>query len=96
MRQLLIDAINSKAVVTFTYDGIERVAEPHAIGSTRAGSECCRLFQTAGGHVTPGHDWDLCQVGKMRNLRMTGASFAAPRPGYKRGDSHLARIYAQL
>ena len=59
-------------------------------------NDVLRCFQTQGGHVTPGHEWDLCEVSKISNLRETGAVFANARPDYKKGDKGMTHIYAEL
>ena len=96
MNQLITDAINTLQVLKFTYSGIDRVVEPHAIGISRTGKVLLRCFQTLGGHVTPGHEWDLCELSKISNLRVSGDSFQGPRPGYRKGDSRMVSIFAQL
>ncbi|MNM21806.1 hypothetical protein D3C81_321710 [compost metagenome] len=96
MNQLITDAINTLKVLKFTYSGIDRLVEPHAIGISRTGKILLRCFQTLGGHVTPGHEWDLCELSKISNLRVSGDYFQGPRPGYRKGDSHMVSIFAQL
>lgn len=96
MKQTIIDAIDNLQVLTFTYSGIPRVVEPHALGISRTGKEVLRCYQTHGGHVTPGHEWDLCELSKIYNLSISGTYFQTPRPGYKKGDSHMISIFAQL
>ncbi|MEN5313528.1 hypothetical protein [Pseudomonas koreensis] len=96
MKQTIIDAISNYQVLTFTYSGIPRVVEPHAVGLSRTGKEVIRCFQTHGGHVTPGHEWDLCELNKISDLKISGATFHTPRPGYRRGDSHMTHIFAEL
>jgi len=96
MKQLIIDAITNRLVLSFDYDGILRVVEPHAIGISRAGNEVLRCYQTHGGHITPGHNWDLCELGKIVGIKTTGEVFSSARNGYKRGDSHMTQIFAQL
>lgn len=96
MTQLIIDAINNLQVLKFTYSGIDRVVEPHAIGISSTGKILLRCFQTLGGHVTPGHEWDLCELSKISNLSFSGDYFQTPRPGYRKGDSHMIRVFAQL
>jgi len=96
MIQLIIDAIKNRHVLSFSYDGYIRVVEPHAVGESRAGNDVLRCYQTKGGHVTPGHDWDLCELSKISNLKPTGESFANARPDYKKGDKGMVRIYAEL
>ena len=96
MKQLIIDAIANKLVLSFSYNGFPRVVEPHAMGVSRAGKEVLRCYQTHGSHITPGHDWDLCDLGKIAGIKTTGEIFASARNGYKRGDSHMTQIFAQL
>jgi hypothetical protein len=96
MLQTIIDAIRNHQVLAFSYSGLERLIEPHAVGISRAGNQVLRCYQIRGGHITPGHDWDLCELEKIRDLRITGSIFLSPRPGYKRGDRHMTEIYAQL
>lgn len=96
MLQTIIDAIRNHQVLAFSYSGLDRVVEPHTVGISRAGHQILRCYQIQGGHVSLGHDWDLCELGKMRDLRVTGDTFLNPRTGYKRGDRHMTRIYAEL
>jgi len=96
MLDLIISAIRNKQVLAFTYDGIDRVVEPHTVGVSQAGNKVLRCYQTQGGHVNPNHDWDLCELSKIRGLRATGANFRSARPGYRRGDRGMSIIYAEL
>lgn len=95
MRNTIIDAIKNRQMLSFTYSGLYRVVEPHAVGMSRAGNDVLRCFQIQGGHVTPGHEWDLCDLSKICHLTV-GQSFSGMRPGYARGDKHMVTIYAQL
>ncbi|MCE5265654.1 MAG: WYL domain-containing protein [Deltaproteobacteria bacterium] len=96
MLQAIIDAIINRKVLSFTYSGITRVVEPHAVGVSRAGNDVLRCFQIQGSHLTPGHEWDLCKISDMSNLSTTGQCFKGERQGYKRGDKHMTAIYAEL
>ncbi|WP_414891430.1 hypothetical protein [Pseudomonas serboccidentalis] len=96
MKQTIIDAISNHQVLTFTYSGIARVVEPHAVGLTRNGKEMLCCFQTHGGHVTPGHEWDFCELNKICDLKTSGAIFRDPRPDYRPGDSRMMVIFAEL
>lgn len=96
MLQTIIAAIKNRELIAFTYSGIARVVQPAAVGISRAGKNVLRCYQTQGGHVTAGHDWELCEIALMTNLRTTGQTFADSPPGYKRGDKGLTTIYAEL
>ena len=96
MLNAIINAIRNRQVLTFTYSGLVRVVEPHAVGMSSAGNDVLRCYQTAGGHVVPGHEWDFCLLSKIRGLQPTGQSFIGSRPGYKRDDAHMTLIYEQI
>lgn len=96
MLNTIIDAINQRKTLALTYKLISREVEPHAVGKSSKGELLLRCYQTRGGHVEAGHEWDLLKVSNIVSLRLTGEGFAGPRPGYKRGDKMLAVILAQL
>ena len=96
MRNKIIAAIQGRHVIAFTYGGIAREAQPCAIGVSRAGNEVMRCYQVRGGHVEPGHDWDLCDVDKIHDLVVTDDSFHGEPPGYRRGDRGMVQIFAEL
>lgn len=96
MIETIISAIESRKEIKFTYSGLPRVAQPAAIGESSKGNVVLRCYQTQGGHITPGHEWDLCTVSNIKELEITADTFLANPPKYKRGDRHMRRIYAQL
>ena len=96
MLQTIINAIRNREVLLFTYSGFDRTVQPAAVGESRAGKDVIRCYQTAGGHVTPGHEWDLCEISKISNLRANGQHFSGEPPEYKRGDKGMVKIYAEL
>lgn len=96
MQSELIRAIEARRYITFVYDGIAREAQPAALGTLSTGSVALRCYQTAGGHITPGHEWNLCKLEKMAQLKVLSKGFSADPPGYKRGDKQMTRIFAQL
>jgi len=96
MLQTIINAINNREHLSFTYSGLARAVQPAAVGVSRAGNDVLRCYQTQGGHITPGHEWDLCTLADISSLAATGKNFAANPPGYKQGDKGMTTIYAQL
>lgn len=96
MLQTIISAIYNREYMTFSYDGIRRVVQPATVGISSAGNDVLSCYQVAGGHVKPNHDWDLCILSKIRNLELSGEQFSGVPPLYKRGDSRMTHIYAQL
>lgn len=96
MHQTLINAICNREILSFTYSGLARVVQPVAIGISSTGKKVLRCFQIQGGHITHGHEWDLCEVTKISNLQLTGRNFLHEPPGYRRGDKGMISIFAQL
>ncbi|MBI3479625.1 MAG: hypothetical protein HY016_04595 [Nitrosomonadales bacterium] len=96
MLQTIINAIRNRDVLLFTYSSLPRTVQPAAVGVSRAGKDVLRCYQTAGSHITPGHEWDLCEISKMSNLRASGQHFSVDPHGYKRGDKEMTTIYAEL
>ena len=96
MREILIDAIRNRRVLSFSYDGFHRVVEPHTFGRSTADHDVLSCFQIEGGHIRPGHEWDFCLLSKIKGLVSTGATFTGERPRYQRGDKRMIQIYAEL
>ena len=96
MRNIIEEAIRNRRYLTFTYKGIARQVQPAAVGVSRAGNDVLRCYQTKGAHNTDGHDWNLCALTEISGLSVTGEKFAAPPPGYNRGDKGMVKIYAEL
>lgn len=96
MLQTIINAIRNRDVLLFTYSGLPRTVQPATVGVSRAGKDVLRCYQIAGGHITPGHEWDLCEISKISNLRASGQHFLGDPPGYKHGDKGMTTIYAEL
>lgn len=97
MNQDIINAIKKREQLTFRYDGLQRIVEPHTYGVTTTGKESLRAYQVQRGHVS-GHNqpWHLFTISKMVDLHTTGSKFQSARPGYKRQDKAMQQIYAQL
>ena len=99
MLNSIVSAIRSRHVLTFTYEGVQRTVEPHAVGISKIdGNDVMRCYQTGGENTHQGEEWLLCELVKIKNLADTGTSFSGPRPGYKKGDNDMKRayIYAEL
>jgi hypothetical protein len=91
----IIYAIKNRRALSFVYDGCKRVVEPHAYGEAQSG-DVLRAFQIAGQSNSGKLGWHLFLIEKMQNFSVDEAVFAGPRPGYKRGDPAMSRIYAEL
>jgi hypothetical protein len=97
MKNRIKNAVETKTILKFNYDGEPRIVEPHACGVSTAGNEVMRCYQTAGGSVSgtvPG--WHLMKFSKIENLITTDSHFDSPRSGYKKGDKGMTLIYAEI
>lgn len=91
------EALRSGKCLQLHYDGFTRTVEVHAVGYTRDGKEIMRAWQVRGGSQSgesPG--WKLFRFDKTFSTSITDEDSKAPRPEYKRDDTHIARIICQV
>jgi len=93
----IASAIQDLQLLSFTYDGRSRVAEPHTYGIDAKGHVALRAYQVQGGSESGEYvGWKLFHVNEMRGLTVLQEHFQGARPKYKRGDSAFSTIHAQL
>ncbi len=94
---LLCEAIRTRKVLAFTYEGHARVVAPYCHGFTRADHEVLRAVQLRGssrsGHFATGKLWT---VSKMRLVRTLDEGFVADDPDYEPNDSAMASIHCRI
>jgi hypothetical protein len=92
------EAIASRKLVEFNYDGHSRVVIPAAQGrQATTGNLVLRGYQIGGtGNTRAVPFWDLFLMSKIVSPRLTGGTFAENPPGYKRNDAHISPIGCQL
>lgn len=88
----LVDAIETRRRVAFTYRGTRRLAEPQCYGRGSRGTELLRVHQIEGGSERE----PLFDVAKMEDLVVLDQRFTRPGPNYKKNDSAMKIIFAQL
>ena len=94
---LLVSAIKEKRIVTFNYDGLDRVVECATLGYTTAGMPAVRGYQTAGDtHSGTVPCWRLFRIDKIQGLVLTEEHFYSEPPFYKKSDPAFSRIDAEL
>ena len=97
MNEIISEAIHKKVCISLHYDGFDRIVEPHAYGITNDGNEVMRIWQTQGGSnsgkMPP---WRLFTVREAKTIKLTEQSALTPRPGYKKGDKAMRRIFSQI
>ncbi|MBS0447046.1 MAG: hypothetical protein JSR59_13975 [Proteobacteria bacterium] len=89
---LIVDAIEQRRRLSFVYGGKPRIAEPQCYGVGHTGNELLRVYQVQGGSQPE----PLFNVEKIERLVMLAETFRHPGPNYKRDDSAMRLIYAQL
>ena len=90
------DAIRNKNIIEFYYDGGNRTVEPHCYGITTAGNEGLRAYQTDGYSSSGKMGWKMFDLGKANNIEILDKTFDSPRPGYRKGDQGMDRIFEEL
>jgi hypothetical protein len=93
----ICEAIEKKAVVEFIYNGGLRVVEPQCHGTSTAGNEVLRGFQTKN-YSKPGESPanKLFEVSKISGLKPTGKTFSKPGPHYNPDDKAMGYVHCHL
>lgn len=90
-------AIKNMNLLSFQYEGFNRIVEPHSYGIDGKEHYVIRGYQTADGSQSGEHvGWKLFHVSEMHGLAVLPGKFAAPFQGYKRGDNAMRIILAEL
>ena len=92
MNPVLVQAIGQKRRLRFIYNGKARLAEPQCYGIGTRGTELLRVHQLEGGEQPE----PLFDVSRIIDLEMLDERFDRPGPNYKRNDSAMKTIFAQL
>lgn len=97
MNSEIIEAINNRKLLEFTYDGCHRIVEPHTYGVSTADNEVLSAYQIDGqcnkGKVP---DWKLFKIDKIESLIVLDDCFENERSGYRRGDKRMKLIICEL
>ena len=88
----LVEAVEQRRRIAFDYNGRRRLAEPQCYGIGTQGTELLRVHQVKGGSQRE----PLFDVAKMSGLTVLDERFERPGPNYKRDDSAMRTIFAQL
>lgn len=97
MNTLICDAIRSRRLVRFIYDGYERVAEPHLYGISTANHEVLSAYLVGGWSASEGAPgWRKYLVVDMHDIHALAESFDGPRPGYNPEDRQMRQMFCRL
>jgi predicted DNA-binding transcriptional regulator YafY len=90
--QLILESIRTRRRLRFLYNGRVRIVEPQCYGIGTKGTELVRVHQLQGGDQRE----PLFDVSKIKDLVMLDETFTKPGPNYKKDDSAMKTIFAQL
>jgi hypothetical protein len=96
MNQDICNAIKSMHLLSFYYDGGNRIVEPHCLGVTTAGNPGLRAYQTSGHSESGKYGWKMFDLSKASSLKVLDETFSIPRPGYNPNDKGMSRIICSL
>jgi hypothetical protein len=97
MRQAICDAIAARRLLAFSYEGFERIVEPHRCGHNTAGHDALLAWLVRGySESGAGAGWRTYLLTEIRLLRALGETFASARPGYNPADGSMPLVYCQL
>jgi hypothetical protein len=92
MNPMLVSAIEQRRRLRFLYNGKTRLVEPQCYGIGTRKTELLRAHQLQGGQERE----PLFDVSKIVGLEVLDEVFDRPGPNYKRDDSAMQDIFAQL
>jgi hypothetical protein len=94
MNNTIVESINSRKRISITYNGAERLVEPHTYGTDSSGASKLRGYQISD---DPAHSgWRLFSEDKITEVKASQESFPNPKDGYKKDDAHIKVVFAQL
>ena len=88
----LVTAIEQRRRLHFVYNGKARLVEPQCYGIGTKGTELLRVHQLRGGRERD----PLFDVARISELAVLDQVFERAGPNYKKGDSAMKTIFAQL
>jgi predicted DNA-binding transcriptional regulator YafY len=92
VKQTIITAIKARRALSFVYNGRKRTVRPQCFGLGAKGTELLRGHQISGGAQPE----PLFDVSRISDLVMLDEQFSRPGPNYKRNDSAMKTIFAEL
>jgi hypothetical protein len=97
MNTLICDAIRSRRLIRFIYDGYERIAEPHLYGISTADHEVLSAYLVGGWSASEGAPgWRKYLVREMHDIHALAESFEGARPGYNPEDRQMRQAFCRL
>jgi predicted DNA-binding transcriptional regulator YafY len=97
MHAALSEAIKTRRVVEFVYDGHPRVVEPHMLAANELGHYALSGWFVAGYSRETRPGWREYLLSDISELEITDSTFPGPRPGYNpTGGTKFPTVYCRL
>ncbi|MBA3316484.1 MAG: hypothetical protein H0T50_00130 [Gemmatimonadales bacterium] len=97
MRHTVCAAIGARQLVAFSYEGFDRIVEPHLCGRNTAGHDALLAWFVRGHSESasrPG--WRTYLLAEMSASRVLDERFRSARPGYDPPDGSMRLVYCRL
>jgi len=96
MIEEICEAIKSRKLIEFYYDGLHRTVEPHTCGVSKTGKDMLSGYQVRGQSKSDLPNWKLFTLDKISSFTVLDETFDGAESGYNRGDNRMIRIYCEL
>lgn len=92
MTPIVCQAIASRRLLAFVYDGHPRVAEPHCHGTGAEGQDFMRAYQIGGTSASGELGWKLFDMARMTGVHLLSNGFAI-RPDFNADDVAMHPVH---
>ena len=97
MHTIICDAIRTKRLIRFVYEGYERIVEPHLHGINTANHEMLSGWLVGGwSESRPEPGWRNYIVRDMHDVHALSERFEGPRPRYNAFDPQVRQVFCRL
>ncbi len=97
MKEIVCNAMTNRRLLSFAYEGFERVVEPHLCAQNAAGHDILLAWLVRGHSKSePRPGWRHYLLTEMRNVKVLEETFDKSRPGFKPHDRRMTTIYCKL
>jgi hypothetical protein len=97
MRQVICNAIAARRLLAFSYEGLERIVEPHRCGHNTAGHDVLLAWLVRGySESGAGPGWRTYLLTEMSQVSALEETFTSARPGYDASDGSMRLVYCEL
>lgn len=97
LNEVICEAIKSRKIISFIYEGGGRYVEPYCYGILKNGNEALRGYQIKG-YSSSGKifGWKLFHISKMKGIKIENEKFTEIRPRYNPNDSAMHKIFCNV